>query len=181
VALFAAFALHHSLLARDGVKQAVARLVPTRLVRSFYVWTASLLFIAVLELWRPLPGDIYALIGWRAAAPLAAQLFGLWIIITAVAAIDPLELAGIRMEAAPAALQVTGPYRWVRHPVYFGWVLLVFGAPHMTATRLAFAAISTAYLVVAVPWEERSLARVFGVQYSRYQRAVRWRIVPYVY
>ena len=74
-----------------------------------------------------------------------------------------------------------GPYRWVRHPIYLGWLLLVFGVPHMTATRLAFAAISSAYLVVAIPFEERSLVETFGDEYRRYQQAVRWRLVPGVW
>ena len=51
----------------------------------------------------------------------------------------------------------------------------------MTADRLTFAVITTAYLLVAIPWEERSLRRIFGEPYIRYQQAVRWRVVPYVY
>ncbi len=74
-----------------------------------------------------------------------------------------------------------GPYRWVRHPLYLGWALAVFGAAHMTGSRLLFAAISTAYLVLAVPFEERSLLRAFGDAYAQYQRAVPWRILPFVY
>ena len=52
---------------------------------------------------------------------------------------------------------------------------LSFGAAHMTADRLTFAVLSSSYLVVAIPWEERSLKRVFGDEYERYQRQVRWR------
>ena len=79
------------------------------------------------------------------------------------------------------ALQVAGPYAWVRHPVYLGWLLAAFGPAHLTGDRLAFAAISSVYLVVAVPWEERTLVRTFGVHYEEYKRQVRWRIIPYVY
>jgi protein-S-isoprenylcysteine O-methyltransferase Ste14 len=78
-------------------------------------------------------------------------------------------------------LETTGLYALVRHPLYFAWVLLVFGAPHMTGTRLAFALVSTAYLALAVPLEERSLIRVFGDEYRAYQRKVRWRMVPGLY
>ena len=72
-------------------------------------------------------------------------------------------------------------YKLVRHPIYFGWVLVVFGTPHMTGDRLAFAVMTTAYLVVAVPFEERSLARSFGEAYARYQRDVKWRMIPFIY
>ena len=60
----------------------------------------------------------------------------------------------------------SGPYRWVRHPLYLGWLLMVFGAAHMTGDRLVFAAITTIYLLVAIPWEERSLRRSFGAAYG---------------
>ncbi len=79
------------------------------------------------------------------------------------------------------AFKVVGPYGWVRHPIYLGWMLMVFGTPAMTATRLAFAVISSAYLVIAIWWEERSLVEVFGERYRRYQRDVRWRMIPFVY
>ena len=69
----------------------------------------------------------------------------------------------------------------MRHPLYLGWVLIVFGVSHLTGDRLAFAIITTAYLVVAIPWEERLLEDVFGDQYARYKQNVRWRLVPFVY
>jgi protein-S-isoprenylcysteine O-methyltransferase Ste14 len=59
--------------------------------------------------------------------------------------------------------------------------MAVFGTAHMTGDRLAFAAITTGYLMVAVPWEERALVNTFGDEYRAYQRRIRWRIVPYVY
>ena len=69
----------------------------------------------------------------------------------------------------------------MRHPIYFGWVLMVFGAPTMTASRLLFATISTLYLVIAIPFEERSLGEEFGTAYADYQERVRWRLVPGVW
>ena len=183
-ALLTVFATHHSVFARESTKRRMAAAVPERLLRSVYVWTASLLLLAALALWRPIGGDLYAAAGWRAMLHAAVQLAGLWMIARSVARIDGLELAGIREAASgdtPPTLQTGGPYRWVRHPLYLGWVLAVFGAAHMTADRLTFAVITTAYLVVAVPWEERALVRAFGHDYARYARSVRWRIVPYVY
>jgi methanethiol S-methyltransferase len=184
-ALFAGFAAHHSLFARDAMKNRLSRIVPDHLLRSVYVWAASLLLLAVLALWHRIDGDVYRVTGWRAVVHAAVQIAGVWLIARSVARIDALELAGIRTAAPrssePTDLQIAGPYRWVRHPLYLGWVLAVFGAAHMSADRLAFAVITTGYLVLAVPWEERSLRRTFGAQYEQYERAVRWRIVPYVY
>ena len=179
--LFGLFAAHHSLFAREGVKNALARALPTRLIRPLYVWTASLLLMVACAAWLPIGGELYDHGGWLRWAHAAVQLTGVWLTIRSVRFIDALELAGIRRPTVAPSLQITGPYRLVRHPIYLGWLLMTFGAAHMTADRLTFAAISTAYLVIAIPWEERSLARVFGGAYVEYRRHVRWRIVPYVY
>ena len=69
----------------------------------------------------------------------------------------------------------------MRHPVYFGWVLMVWPAPAMTGTRLVFAIISTLYLALAIPLEERSLRSQFGPAYSAYAAKVRWKMVPGIY
>jgi protein-S-isoprenylcysteine O-methyltransferase Ste14 len=179
--LFTIFALHHSLFAREPVKRAMAAAIPERLLRSVYVWIASVLLILVCVLWWPIGGDVYDAHGWRAVAHALVQIAGLGIIVQSARTIDPLELAGIRPPSARERLQTAGPYRLVRHPLYLGWILAVFGAAHMTRDRLLFAVITTLYLVIAVSWEEQSLVRSFGESYERYQRQVRWRILPYVY
>ena len=78
-------------------------------------------------------------------------------------------------------LQITGPYRFVRHPLYLGWILIVFAPANMTGDRFTFAVISSAYLLVAIPWEERSLEATFGDAYAHYRQQVRSRVIPYVY
>lgn len=196
--LLSVFAIHHSLFARDGVKRWLSQAIPPGLLRSFYVWIASVLFVAVIWLWQPVGGDIYRLGGWSAWIGAAVQLLGIWLIVQSVRAIDALDLAGIRQATptpalsdvegpalpaspAPPALIVRGPYRLVRHPLYLGWVLVTFGTAHLTGDRLAFAVLTTLYLMVAVPWEERSLAGTFGEEYARYSARVRWRMLPYLY
>jgi methanethiol S-methyltransferase len=179
IAIFSVFALHHSLFARDSIKRLFGSLEP-QTVRSIYVWIASVLLIAVCLTWQPIGGQLYRASGVATAALIAVQLAGIGCIARAVARIDPLELAGIRPETR-GGLQRGGVYGWVRHPIYLGWVLAVFATPHMTGDRLAFAVVSTLYLVAAVPFEERSLRRSFGDDYARYARAVRWRIVPFIY
>src|SRR5581483_6539344 len=131
--------------------------------------------------WRRVGGELYHVAGVRAAAHAVLQLGGVTMIAWSVRGLDPLELAGIRPERQDGGLQITGPYRWVRHPLYLGWMMATFGAAHMTGDRFAFAAISAIYLVAAIPLEEASLGTTFGGAYRRYQRQVRWRVIPYVY
>jgi protein-S-isoprenylcysteine O-methyltransferase Ste14 len=187
--LFSAFALHHSTFARLGVKNWVVRRMPAALERSAYTWASSALFLAVCSSWVSVPGALYWLTGWAAWPAYAAQAAGLLLIIRGAAALDVLDLAGVRQVLDARAgtaprhvpLETSGVYGLVRHPLYFGWALFVFGAPHMTATRFAFACISTAYLAMAIPWEERSLIQVFGAQYDAYRKRVRWRMLPGLY
>ena len=183
--LFTVFALHHSVFAREAVRARVARLVPPRLERSFYVWVASLLFIAVCAWWQPVAG-----VFWEVGTPLlvvlwALQLFGAWLTLRSAVIIDVRILAGLRQPAATGAadmeFKTAGPYGWVRHPIYSGWFLLVFATSPMTGTRLLFAAISSAYLLLAIPLEERSLRATTNGAYERYMRQVRWKLLPGVY
>jgi protein-S-isoprenylcysteine O-methyltransferase Ste14 len=69
----------------------------------------------------------------------------------------------------------------VRHPIYSGWFLLVFGVGTMTGTRLVFAAISCLYVLIAIPFEERSLLATAGGAYNRYVNQVKWKLLPGVY
>jgi protein-S-isoprenylcysteine O-methyltransferase Ste14 len=181
IALFTAFALHHSALARSGAKRWLTRHLPPAFERTAYVWAASLIFLVVCLGWQPVPGVLYRHTGLAALAHWLVVLAGAWLTARAAGVLDPLDLAGIRQAAGQGSqpeFRVVGPYVWVRHPIYLGWILVVFGVPHMTATRFVFAVVSTLYLIVAIPFEERSLGEAFGDEYRNYQRKVRWRLVP---
>jgi methanethiol S-methyltransferase len=184
IVLFSAFALHHSVFARPAVKRWLTRRLPAHLERSLYVWLASVLLLVVVAAWQPLPGRAFRHEGWAAIPHWMVVVVGAWLTARATKIIDALQLAGIRQglgEATRDRFQVVGPYHLVRHPIYLGWMLMVFGLPDMTWTRFVFAAVSSAYLIVAIPFEERSLVEAFGQSYVDYQRAVRWRILPGVW
>lgn len=193
--LFLLFASHHSLMARSAAKVWISRIVGPGFERSVYVWVASLLFLGMCALWQPIAGH-----AWQLHSPWnwlgrAVQVIGLLIIVRAAPTLRLLAFAGIRpsSSASPAApqsaqreadlvvLTTEGPYDWVRHPIYLGTLLLLAGTPDMNLGRFAFVVATAVYVVVAVRWEERSLVESFGEAYVRYQRRVRWRIVPFVY
>jgi len=183
VTIFTLFALHHSVCARTTVRHWIARLVPTSLERSAYVWVASLLLVAVCALWRPVPG-----VAWDAGETLRwplrlLQIGGVWLTLSSAAALNVRELAGIAGAAQPTAVEfrTTGPYGWVRHPIYAAWFLIVFAVVPMTMTRLTFAVVSCAYVLIAIPLEERSIRAASGQAYERYEAQVRWRLLPGVF
>ena len=184
VALFSVFALHHSLLARMGWRERVRRSVPANLERSTYVWSASLLFIVVCAAWRPVPGVL-----WSAGAawpiPVTLQVAGGLATIAAVRRIDVLDLSGLRQtfgrDDSTRVVHTSGLYAIVRHPIYLAWIVVMWAARDMTGTRLVFAAVSSLYLAVAIPFEERDLCRTMGEPYRHYQRRIRWRLIPFVW
>jgi methanethiol S-methyltransferase len=187
--LFSIFALHHSAFARAGLKRWVSAAVSPALERAVYTLLSSVLFALVLWLWRDVPGRVYTLdTPWRWFAYVSVTA-GLVITAQGARALDVLDLAGIRQVLNSRArvsrlstpLRTDGLFGFVRHPIYFGWILIVFGAPSMTMTRLTFAVISTAYLMVAVPFEERGLVETFGPEYASYRKRVRWRMIPGIY
>ena len=185
IALFSAFALHHSLFARTPLKAWVGRVASPLLERSLYTWVASAMFAGVCWWWMPVPGELYRLEGYWRWLGWGIQAAGVLLTFLASRALDVLELAGVRavLTARPAhvPLKTSGVFAMVRHPLYFGWALFTFGAPDMTATRALFAVVSTAYLAFAIPWEERALMRTFGPEYEAYRRTTRWRMLPGVY
>jgi protein-S-isoprenylcysteine O-methyltransferase Ste14 len=183
--LFSVFALHHSLLARSGAKRRIEAIVSPALERSLYTWVASVMFIAVCAWWQPVPGTLYALDGGWKIAGWGVQALGVLLTLRASHALDMLELAGVRAAAGISAerrpLTTRGLYGIVRHPLYLAWALFVFGTPTMTGTRASFAIISVAYLMLAIPWEERGLVQTFGREYDEYCERVRSRMIPGVY
>ena len=184
IALFSAFALHHSLFARTPLKAWVGHVASPLLERSIYTWVASAMFAGVCWWWMPVPGEVYRIEGsWRALG-WGVQAAGVLLIALASRALDVLDLAGVRAVLTPRGhvpLKTSGVFAIVRHPLYLGWMLFTFGAPDMTATRAVFAVVSTAYLALAIPWEERGLVRTFGAEYEAYRRTTRWRMLPGVY
>jgi protein-S-isoprenylcysteine O-methyltransferase Ste14 len=176
------------LFARLGFKAFITRVAPPALERSIYVWISSLLFLVVAASWQPVAGAVWHV---ETSSPamyvlIVLQLVGVVAAVRTARRLDVLTLAGVRQVFAGSGgsmhgLETTGPYAFVRHPIYFAWLLFVWPVPFMNGSRFLFAAVSTIYLVIATPFEERDLTRAFGAEYESYVRRVRWRILPGVY
>jgi len=179
--LFSAFAVHHSVLARPFARRRIERVLPRELVRSSYVWVASLLLGAVCIAWQPVGRTLYQVTGAAAFGLGLLQLAGAVLGVAAVRRISVRELGGLEPAHQTDALEATGPYGLVRHPIYLAVVLLLLGTGHMTGDRLLFAGLATLYIVLAMPFEEAGLEAQFGARYVEYRSVVRWRLIPYIH
>jgi protein-S-isoprenylcysteine O-methyltransferase Ste14 len=178
--LLTLFAVQHSGMARPAFKRRLTRFVPRPAERSTYVLLSSLALFLLFWQWRPLGGVIWEVDGEPARAAVYAVFAAGWLIVLVTTfLINHSDLFGLRQvwlefrgrPYTPLAFATPGPYRMVRHPLYVGWLLAVWAAPTMTAAHLLFALVTTAYILVAIRWEERDLV-TFHPEYAAYRRRV---------
>ena len=178
LALVCAFGLQHSLMARPGWKRWLGRRLPPSLERSTYVLAASLVLAGVMLAWQPIGGVVWQLDGAWGHAMTGAYVAGFGLVYAAALWLDHFHLLGLRQawfaapESGPDELRVTGPYRFVRHPLMTGLLMVFWCTPHMTWGHLVFAAAMTGYVIVGTVHEERALRRRFGDAYDGYAQLV---------
>jgi protein-S-isoprenylcysteine O-methyltransferase Ste14 len=181
LALLAAFALQHSVMARPGFKRAWTRIVPEPIERSTYVLASSVALIALFAFWRPMGGVVWTVEHPVGRAVLHAIFVAGWLtVLGSTFLINHFDLFGLRQvwlyfrgrPYTQLPFGTPGPYRWVRHPLYVGWLLAFWATPTMTVAHLVFALMTTAYIFVAIRFEERDLADAHGETYRRYRAEV---------
>lgn len=181
IGLIALFGLQHSVMARQGFKRAWTRIVPEPIERSVYVLLASAALILLFWLWRPMPVEVWRVENGAAVAVLWG-VFGLgWLIVLlSTFLINHFELFGLQQVYLHARGQAGQPprfrtpffYRAVRHPLYAGFFLAFWATPAMSQGHLLLALGMSAYMLIAIRYEERDLVGLFGEDYAHYQRDV---------
>ena len=173
------FAAPHSIMARGAFKRAWTRVVPEEAERSTYVLVASATVALVCWQWRPLPAPVWTIANPVAAGALVALSWAGWgLTLLSSFLIDHFQLFGLTQgfsrllrtpPAAGPAFATPAVYRWIRHPLYTGFILAFWAAPKMSLGHLVFAGSLTGYILVAIWFEERDLVAQFGSRYLRYR------------
>lgn len=181
LALIALFGVQHSVMARPSFKERWTKLVPTSVERSTYVLAAAVALYLLLQYWHPISGTVWD-VRESVAAPAIWALFGVgWaVLLLSTFLINHFELFGLTQawlhgrprDPAPPVLREPLFYRYVRHPLYLGFVIAFWATPHMTASHALFAAGMTAYILIGIAHEERDLVAYFGTSYEDYRRRV---------
>ena len=75
-----------------------------------------------------------------------------------------------------------GPYRWIRHPIYLGVVLMVAGVALTAATAAALIGFALVVLAafIKIDMEEQLLLRHFSDRYGQYRQRTK-RVLPFVW
>ncbi len=179
--LMSLFAIQHSVMARRQFKSWWTRFVPASVERTTYVLLASLLLLLLFWQWRPMPAVVWQVNNAQLASAIVGLSFVGWLIVlTSTFLINHFELFGLHQVTNNlAGRPMLGPrfrmplyYKFVRHPIYLGFIIAFWAAPTMTAGHLLFAAVTTAYIVVGALLEEQDLVAVFGDEYRRYRERV---------
>lgn len=179
--LLALFALQHTVMARPAFKRWITRYLPKPMERSTFVLAATAALALLLWQWRPMPATV-----WEITNPLQASVLwtlfaaGWGVLLISTFLINHFELFGLTQvwsafsgrEPKPQAFTTPLFYKYVRHPLYVGFIIAFWSTPVMSIGHLFFAIGCTGYILVGIWFEERDLIAHFGERYRQYRRDV---------
>ena len=181
------FALQHSIMARPAFKTWWTSIIPHHLERSTYVLLASLCLMLLMWQWQPIGGVIWSIENETVKNILLVVYLAGWaIVFISTFLINHFDLFGLRQvwlhfrckPYVQLPFRVPMFYRFVRHPLYFGFLIAFWSAPVMTIAHLLFAVLTTGYIFTAIQLEEKDLMHVYGEKYRHYKKWVPM-IIPF--
>jgi len=179
IGLLVLFALQHSIMARPAFKKWWTTYVPEPIERSTYVLLSSICMILLFSYWQPMGGMVWSfestIVYWVLQG---ISLLGFVVVLISTFLINHFDLFGLRQvwmyfTGKPYThLKFRTPffYKYVRHPLYLGWMIAFWATPTMTIAHFLFAAICTGYMLTAIRLEEKDLVVVFGNDYIQYKK-----------
>lgn len=184
--LCSVFFLQHSGMIRKSFQRKLGAIVPGHYHGAIFAIASGVVLIALILFWQP-SHQIVAI----ANGPLRWILRGAFFLailgfVWGVRSLGSFDVFGARpikaemYDKAPRELPLTirGPYRWIRHPLYFFFLVLLWSNPEITADRLLLNSSWTVWIFVGSVLEERDLVSEFGGPYKEYQKQVPM-LIPY--
>jgi protein-S-isoprenylcysteine O-methyltransferase Ste14 len=181
IVLLALFAVQHSTMARLKFKAWWLKIIPAPMERSTYVLLGSLLLILLFWQWCPIPTVVWNIENNVLKIILTGLSVAGWVmVLISTFMIGHFRLFGLHQaymylrgkEYKKSQFKIPGFYRFIRHPIMLGFLILFWATPRMTWGHLLFAIITTAYILVGIQLEERTLITIHGDDYIRYRRQV---------
>ncbi|MBC7936480.1 MAG: isoprenylcysteine carboxylmethyltransferase family protein [Rhizobacter sp.] len=175
------FAVQHSIMARPGFKTWWTRIIPEPIERSTYVLLSSVCLLLLVWQWQPMGGFIWNVENTPGKTLLTGLFITGWLIVfLSTLMINHFDLFGLRQvwlyftgkKYKPLRFRVPFFYKYVRHPLYLGWLIAFWATPVMSAAHLLFALLTTGYIFTAIYFEERDLVENFGNSYKDYKKKV---------
>ncbi len=188
VGLMLLFAVQHTIMARQGFKKMITKIIPPALERSFFVLVTSLVLATIYTYWLPIPAVVWSIESgiWQTVM-MVGFAAGFGIVLLSTFLLNHFELFGLRqvwcrfkgVEMAHTEFKTPLFYQHIRHPIYLGFFLAMWCIPVMTAGHLLFAGVMTMYTFIGIGYEERDLIAHFGARYQDYMAKVP-SIIPFV-
>lgn len=180
------FFVQHSGMVRKPFRAWLARSIPQDYHGALYSIASGIMLAFVVVVWQRSGVMIWTAEGVARMLLLGCTLLALALFVWSALSIQSFDILGIaplraRLRGrafAHGAFEVCGPYRWMRHPLYSGVLLVLWANPVLTADRLLFNVLWSAWVIGATFLEERDLVREFGGQYTEYRHHVPM-LIPY--
>jgi methanethiol S-methyltransferase len=179
--LLSLFAVQHSVMARQGFKALWTKVVPVAVERSTYVLISSLLLALICWKWQAIPAVV-----WDFSSPvlkalmMALFVLGWLILLLSTFMINHFDLFGLRqvllrarrLDYVAVAYTERAFYKFVRHPLYLGFLIAFWATAHMSVGHLVFSMATSAYIFIGIFLEERDLMKDHGASYGAYRARV---------
>lgn len=179
-ALLIAFSVHHSVLARSGIKTLITKLIPASSERSSFVLISCLILAWLFLAWQPQPAIVWQIEGAAASAVAVLFLAGAGLVLWSTFMISHWQLFGLsqawnEFKGLPESddeFSTPSLYLYSRHPMYVGILIVIWSTPVMTVGQLILTTLWSVYVMVGIALEEKDLVRKFGARYVDYQNRV---------